>query len=51
MVQHSSADAEIDFILNLHTLAKQVKKLKNKINLKTDSNCKESMDGEIKNAT
>ena len=37
----TSIDAETDFILNFHILAKLRKELKNKMNLKTDSNHKE----------
>ena len=42
-------DTENDFILNYHILVKLRKELKNKINLKTDSNHKESATEEIKN--
>ena len=41
-------DAENDFILDSHILAKHRKKFKNKINFKTDSNFKESTSGEIR---
>ena len=44
----TSIDAESDFILNSHILAKLRKKLKNKMNFKTDSNFKESTSGEIR---
>ena len=41
-------DAEKDIILNSHILAKPKKELKNKINLKTDSNQEDSTLGENK---
>ena len=41
-------DAENDFILNSHILAKLRKEFKNKMNFKTDSNFKESSPGEIR---
>ena len=41
-------DAENDFILNSHILAKHRKKIKNKMNFKTDSNFKESTPDEIR---
>ena len=44
----TSINAENDFILNSHVLAKLRKELKNKMSLKTDSNHKESTPGEIK---
>ena len=44
----TSTDAENAFILNFHTLTTLKKELKNKMNLKTGSNCKESTPGEIK---
>ena len=44
----TSVDADIDFVLNSHILAKLRKELENKLNLKTDSNHKESIPGEIK---
>ena len=42
-------DTENDFILNYRILVKLRKELKNKINLKTDSNHKESATEKIKN--
>ena len=42
-------DTENDFILNYRILVKLRKELKNKINLKTDSNHKESATEDIKN--
>ena len=36
----TSIDAENDFLLNFHILAKPRKELKKKVNLKTDSNHK-----------
>ena len=44
----TSIDAENDFILNSHMLAKLRKEFKNKMNFKTDSNFKKSTSGEIK---
>ena len=44
----SAIDAENDFILNSHILAKLRKEFKNKMNFKTDSNFKESTPGEIR---
>ena len=44
----TSIDVENDFILNSHVLTKLRKELKVKINLKTDSNQKESALGEIR---
>ena len=44
----TSIDAENDFILNSHILAKLRKEFKNKMNFKTDSNFKESSPGEIR---
>ena len=41
-------DAEDDFILNSHILAKLRKEFKNKINVETNSNFKESTPGEIR---
>ena len=44
----SATDAENDFILNSHILAKLRKEFKKKKNFKTDSNFKESTPGEIR---
>ena len=44
----TSIDAENDFILDSHILAKLRKEFKNKMNFKTDSNFKKSTSGEIK---
>ena len=44
----SAIDAETDFILNSHILAKLRKEFKKKKNFKTDSNFKESTPGEIR---
>ena len=44
----ASINAESDFTLNFHMLAKLKKELKKKMNLKTDSNHKESTLREIK---
>ena len=44
----TAIDAENDFILNSHILAKLRKEFKNKMNFKTDSNFKESTPGEIR---
>ena len=41
-------DAENNFILHSHTLPKPRKELKNKMNLKVDSNYTESTHGKIK---
>ena len=46
---HSASINAENFILNSHMLAKHKKELKNKMNLKNDSNHKESTPGEIKN--
>ena len=47
-VGYSTKNAKNDFILNYHILAKLRKELKNKMNLKTVSNHKESTPGAIK---
>ena len=44
----TSIDAENDFILNSHMLAKLRKEFKNKMNFKTDSNFRKLTPGEIK---
>ena len=44
----TTIDAENDFILNSHILTKLRKELKNKMNLKTDCNHKESTPGDFK---
>ena len=44
----TSIDAENDFILNSHILAKLRKEFKNKMNFKTDSNFKKSTLNEIR---
>ena len=44
----TSIDAENDFILNSHMLAKLRKEFKNKMNFKTDSNFKKSTLNEIR---
>ena len=44
----TSIDAENDFILNSHMLAKLRKEFKNKMNFKTDSNFKKSTPSEIR---
>ena len=47
-IRSTSIDVENDFILKSHTLAKLRKELKIRMNLKTDSNQKESTLGEKK---
>ena len=44
----TSIDAENDFILDSHILAKLRKEFKNKMNFKTNSNFKESTPGELR---
>ena len=44
----TSIDAEIDFILNSHTLSKLRKEFENKMNFKTNSNFKESTPNKIR---
>ena len=44
----TTIDAENEFILNSHILAKLRKEIKNKKNFKTDSNFKEPTPGEIR---
>ena len=45
----TSVDAENDFILNSHILARLRKEIKKKMNFKTDSNFKESTPGKLEN--
>ena len=45
---HSASINAENFILNSHVLAKLKKELKNKMNLKTDSNQKESISRKMK---